>query len=519
MLPSTDHSQPTSLCLEVIAWNGQPPHEASSCVIEQRGGSLGRADENDLVLADHEGVVSRVHALIEYDDGDYFLVDKSTNGTYVKDGKQRLEGGVRYLLIDGEQLLIGAYAIGVRLVASAELAADQGLPAGEQRLIDMDQEQAPADPFAAAEDSLPPLEELDGWSSEARRPEWFPEGAEEPVSEEQEAPAEPAEQPRPPVLQQHMPAPCGAVPEDHAPAPAEPPGAARVPTGYVPFADQFDDFPPSIFPEDALAQSEDAQASQAPQPPVEPPAAAPPGAAAVSESVSTQPVAPAGIAGQGDAASPTAAPPSDAQLLADFLRGLDLPAVQPTAQQAPEFMQQMGQLVHESVQGLIDILRLRAEFKHEFYVPATSIGPIANNLYKYSVNAADAMSRLLSDTGQDAYLGASESTRQAFQDLAAHQLALVAGMEAAVAALLDRFSPTALEEGIGKATMLEGVLPQVRRARMWEAFEKEYKNIADQAAEDFQEILGQHFARAYTQQIQRLEKAGFGGNSPDNEQS
>ena len=180
-------------------------------------------------------------------------------------------------------------------------------------------------------------------------------------------------------------------------------------------------------------------------------------------------------------------------------------------------LDQMGELARESAQGLIDILRLRAEFKHEFYVPATSIAPVANNVFKYSVNASEAMSRLASADGREAYLGAAESTRQAFQDLAAHQLALIAGMEAAVDALLQRFSPAALEERIGRATMLEGVMPQVRRARMWEAFEHEYRQIAQQAADDFQQILGQHFARAYAEQIKRLERAGFGGKPEDNE--
>ena len=488
-------------------------------MIEQRSGSLGRADDNDLVLADHEGVVSRVHAQIEFDGGEYFLIDTSTNGTYVKDGKQRLESGVRYPLTDGERFLIGAFAIAVRLVASEELAVDAGQAAGSQRLIDMDQGESPADPFAAAEDALQPLEEMDGWSSEARRPEWFPDNAEESSTEEQHATGGTEEPSRTPALQQHMPAPRGAVPGEHEAAPAEPPGAARVPTGYVPFADQFEDFPPSLFPEDAPDQARSVEGRRSTQPPATPPAAVSGSAdrpGRESERVPTQPVAPRGGAGPAGIAPPA---PADAQLLGEFLRGLDLPAVQPTAQQAPAFMRQMGQLVHESAQGLIDILRLRAEFKHEFYVPATSIGPVANNLYKYSVNAGDAISRLLSETGQDAYLGAAESTRQAFQDLAAHQLALVAGMEAAVAALLGRFSPGELEERIGKATMLEGVLPQVRRARMWEAFEKEYKNLAEQAAEDFQEILGQHFARAYTEQVRRLQQAGFGGKGPDNEQS
>ena len=45
------------------------------------------------------------------------------------------------------------------------------------------------------------------------------------------------------------------------------------------------------------------------------------------------------------------------------------------------------------------------------------------------------------------------------------------------------------------------------------------REIADQAEEDFQEILGQNFARAYTEQISRLERAGFGGRKTENEQS
>jgi len=92
-------------------------------------------------------------------------------------------------------------------------------------------------------------------------------------------------------------------------------------------------------------------------------------------------------------------------------------------------------------------------------------------------------------------------------------------MEAAVNTLLERFSPDSLRERIGKASLLEGMLPQYRKARMWEEFEKEYQQIAQQAAEDFQEILGQNFARAYTEQMRRLEHAGFGGKKNDNGQS
>ena len=133
-----------------------------------------------------------------------------------------------------------------------------------------------------------------------------------------------------------------------------------------------------------------------------------------------------------------------------------------------------------------------------------------NNVFKHSANVNDAMARaFLGDSS--AYMDPVESTRQAFQDIAAHQLALVAGMQAAVTFLLERFSPQALEERMGKTGMLDEVLPQIHKARMWEQFEQDYAKIAEQAEDDFQRVFGQHFERAYTQQIRQLHSAGFGG--------
>lgn len=502
MLPGTDeHDSTPKMRLQIMACGDALMPEVSACVIDRADGSIGRAADNDLVLPDDEGVISRVHARVEYADGRYYLVDQSTNGTSLGSAGHPLPSGQRHLLNDGDQLLIGAYTIGV------DLGRDQGADSSmlsSERLIDLDHPRTEPDPFGATADGANPLSEVDGWSSGVQRPDWFPAG-EEPVSpstEREQAPPAPA---RTPPLQQHMPAPRGQVPlPEPAPDAPGPQGSDRVPTGYVPFADQFDDFPPT------LLNDEETPAEVPPPGPV--PADLPP------------PVEPQTRPGErpAHAATPVAGPGAavgDSALMEAFLRGLNLPSVRIPDAQAVAFMEQAGELVGESVQGLIDMLRLRAEFKHEFYVPATSISPVANNVYKYSVNAADAISRWMADGEQGAYLGPGDSTRQSFQDLAAHQLALIAGMEAAVSALLGRFAPDALEERIGKATVLEGMLPQVRRARMWEAFECEYRQIADQAAEDFQEILGQHFARAYTEQIKRLAQVGFGGKGQDNEQS
>jgi FHA domain-containing protein/type VI secretion system protein len=206
---------------------------------------------------------------------------------------------------------------------------------------------------------------------------------------------------------------------------------------------------------------------------------------------------------------PAALGHADEDLLAALLRGIGSSEFQVPPEQAMEFATQVGQLAREAIQGLIETLRQRNKFKSIFSIPMTRIVARDNNVFKYSANVDDALPRFLS-RADSAYLGPKESTQQAFQDIAADYVALMAGMQAAVSALLDRFSPQVLEEHISKATALDGVLPQIRQARLWEQFEKEYALIKEQAEEDFERVFGQHFEQAYTDMIRQLQSAGFG---------
>ncbi len=67
---------------------------------ERRTAALGREATNDLVVADK--MASRVHCKIEYRRGEFFLVDQSTNGTYVK-----MEGDAEIVLKREQALLRG----------------------------------------------------------------------------------------------------------------------------------------------------------------------------------------------------------------------------------------------------------------------------------------------------------------------------------------------------------------------------------------------------------------------------
>ncbi|MDH3977708.1 MAG: adenylate/guanylate cyclase domain-containing protein [Gammaproteobacteria bacterium] len=79
---------------------------------EKQSISLGRADDNDLVIKGK--LISRVHALIELNKSHFMLVDSSTNGTFVL----RNDGEEFYVRRDSEELS-GAGIISLGKVAGA----------------------------------------------------------------------------------------------------------------------------------------------------------------------------------------------------------------------------------------------------------------------------------------------------------------------------------------------------------------------------------------------------------------
>jgi predicted component of type VI protein secretion system len=83
-----------------------------------RGVRIGRAEENDVVLADPTQIVSRFHAELRCEDGHYILLDlDSANGTWVWDHRiQRIVLGV------GTVAEIGSYRLALEADTEAATA-------------------------------------------------------------------------------------------------------------------------------------------------------------------------------------------------------------------------------------------------------------------------------------------------------------------------------------------------------------------------------------------------------------
>jgi len=87
--------------------------------------------------------------------------------------------------------------------------------------------------------------------------------------------------------------------------------------------------------------------------------------------------------------------------------------------------------------------------------------------------------------------------RDAFNDLRAHQLGIMAGMRSALEGVLQRFDPAVLEGQITKRSGLSALLGGNRKAQLWEQFQQLYTQLSSEAADDFHTLFGKAFLQAY----------------------
>ena len=189
-------------------------------------------------------------------------------------------------------------------------------------------------------------------------------------------------------------------------------------------------------------------------------------------------------------------------LLQAFLRGAGLDQLRLDTADAAAQMENIGRSYRLMVEGLIDVLRARASLKGEFRMQQTMIQPAENNPLKFAPNADEALLLLLRH-GNQAFMAPDAAVRDSFNDLRAHQLAVMAGVEAAIKHLLTRFEPAQLEERMGKPGGLSSLFNGSRQAQYWQQFTELYSNISREAQDDFQDLFGRDFSRAYEEHSAR----------------
>lgn len=538
------------ITLTVIAFNDTPADGTLQVHFDELGGSIGRADTNQLVLPDPERMVSRVAAQVVYRKGAFAIIDRgsnpiSLNGRALASGQETpLNPGDR-VRICGYELAVTAGAAGraapvdpfAGLLGPAEAAPRAGAPPFDP----LSRRAAPApvappaapsggipmdwDPFetsslqgARSGSPAPPRRDALGLDIGAAAPaalipdSSFPSAA--PSSLDQLFGLSPVIGGDPlasSVLDAPLAQPNLSADDDplrslrsapKASAPSEGDQMSDLQRPFIPPTFIKPPTPVGLSPPPAgavmswTAESDSAPAAPAPQPAPQP---VPP-AASVYGVADRSPAVPAATPVRPPA---TVRADDNGALLDAFRRGLNTPALELPAL-TPALMESIGQLLHEAVRGTLELLSARAAVKHELRAEVTTIVPRNNNPLKFSPNAEVALQHLLAPPARG-FIGAVPAMAGAYDDLRTHQFAFVAAMQAVLEAALQRFDPTALEGQLGDPSLLHSLLPASRNARLWEMFTEHYARIRGQATDDFHALFGNAFLTAYRDHVKRLQ--------------
>ncbi len=300
--------------------------------------------------------------------------------------------------------------------------------------------------------------------------------------------------------------PTGSITSPTSPtaAPTAGPGASTI--GPVDPLEMLSDVPPAPPQQPAAYPDHSAATSDyfaPPGPSASPGADTPPGGIPenwdLTEMPKAQPAAPpepAYMPPPADAPPPPAAQPSvDATG--------QVPAMAPGAQPPPSAAGATDELMMLIVQGMMDILRSRTDIKSQFRLELTSLKPVSNNPLKFSPTPQEAMGHLFSGTSSS-YLPAAQAFEEGFNDIKAHQMAMIAGMRAAFEHMLEQFSPEVLEDRFSGGSKRGGLMNMANKVRYWDMYIEMFEKISRDSDDNFRELFGEAFATAYERQMQRI---------------
>ena len=200
----------------------------------------------------------------------------------------------------------------------------------------------------------------------------------------------------------------------------------------------------------------------------------------------------------------TAPPAADNDVLQALLRGLGLPGL--TLDDPARAAELAGALLRAATAGTMDVLMARALTKKESRIDMTMLAVRANNPLKFFPHAEGALTQMLTGT-MAGYMDPVEAMAGAFDDLRAHELAVIAGMRAALGAVLHRFDPAQVEARLAVPTVMDRMVAAHRKAKLWDRLVALYGEIAQEADDDLQRLFGEKFSQAYAEQVARLRQA------------
>lgn len=462
--------------------------------LDRQSASVGRGRSMDWVLPDPAKHISSHHFNITYSDNAYWITDVSTNGTFIQGQRHRLEGP--YCLRNGERLLVGHYIIGVQ-VAAPPVAADPfgghphqpawDTPAAVADDIDpwefggasapQMNPLPPVNPVPPAR-PMPPLHGMGSDFMPLQQPGHHPGGGHSPAIQtpgmQNHGHFDRLDQP----LHPQSGAPYAAPDNPALQQPGLPQNSAPVTT--PPFGAQAPYAPPPALQMPGVADTP----RPAPMPPV------PPAPQAV---VPAQPPAlPHPAAGQ---PAPSADAAGHDAIIAAFCAGAGINPSVASGVPADALAHLLGQVVRASTEEIMRMLHDRSNVKHFTKGgERTMRSATGNNPLKFLPDADQAIEAMFLRP-RDGFMTGPDGFRNALKDLSAHQLAVFAALQPALASVLDGISPEQIEAAETTGNLLGGS----RKGKAWDLFVKRWEEKENSGEHGMLDAFLTAFARAYAQ--------------------
>lgn len=509
------------------------------------GGSIGRAAQNNLILPDEDGYVSRIHAKIESDGDDFYIIDSSSNGTLLlelfSDEKEEAYNEVfihedRRVLLDGNYIVIGHFEIEIQIRVDSS-----GSVVDIVQEIDKPQEKA--------DSILPEIQSLK--EQEFNQPVFTsPPVAEKHIEDYQLQSVDVT-----PLQHQFtVPEAKGFVEENVTENEAIEPEEFNIDdffaddsvndqiaaddsvNGHIaeiseeedifagfqdPFVDPLEneqnnqqafqtEEPPAFVEESAIdsdlkepidinsellkaEQNIDTGPSEEVFMPLDEETDSPPIPAIQSKQEAELPLQNKtkqvlepekheqnNIQGSGEA----------------FLKGVGLNINElPDGIELDQLMLNAGKMLRTLLDANIALLKARADLKREFSSALTVVQKEENNPLKFCQSIDDVLPYLFFENSPG-FLSGQRAVYESVSDLRTHQMAMMAGIQAAIQGTVDVFDPAIVENVCEKGHFNKG-------SKCWDFYKSSYKKLSKEVQADF---FGNDFAVAYEKQVMAMKK-------------
>lgn len=162
------------------------------------------------------------------------------------------------------------------------------------------------------------------------------------------------------------------------------------------------------------------------------------------------------------------------------------------AKEVTRFVELAGMFFDLTIGWLAQTMRARAEFEDEFGAEVTMVFDRSNNPLKKQAAAELAKSLLEWSLDRDVDIVRAQ-LEGVYRDLTQHQLGLLVGVKEAIAAVMERLAPDAIE---AQAQKDAGWLSS-KGAKAWELYRTTYRDFLQEKSKLFHEVISPAIRKGY----------------------